>query len=144
MHSTPSTSIGTLQTGTTAATRATDWLPVLNRAACVVVLTAIFTYYDGIPGVSYEVSSAILVGAWCVGLRSVIRHLLPVAREGAAADNGILVVPQPDAAAVTQQDTAFTRSDVSAPRPAAGRVVAIADAARRRRGGDDDRMRPAV
>lgn len=143
MHSDLSTSISHSQTGTTAATRATDWLPMVNRAACVVVLTAIFTYYDGIPHVSYEVASAILVGAWCVGLRSVFRRLLPASLEGAAYDTAMLAVPQQEAVVTPQDAAAVTGRDaLDAPRPT-GRVVAMADAARRRRGEDDERMRQA-
>lgn len=143
MHSSLSTATTDSQLGTpTATTQATEWLPTLNRLACVAFLTATFIYYDGIPGVSYEVASAILVGAWCVGLRSVIRRFIPAPQVSAAAAATIADAVVPD---ISGHATDAVRNELrDAARPASGRVVPIATGSRREREDDTSRMRPAV
>ncbi len=112
-----------------------EWLPTAYWLSCSAVLTVAFTYYGGIPGVSYEVASSVVVGAWCVGLRSLFRRLRPDTRDVVAPPNVPLPIPQPETEVA---------SEPHEPRASAGRVVAIADGPRRAREKDDDHMREAV
>lgn len=133
MHSDPSKPTPDSPTSTNGTPA--EWLPTAYWLSCSAVLTVVFTHYAGIPSVSYEVASAVVVGAWCVGLRSLFRRLRPDTRDVVAPPNVPLPIPQPETEAARGQEAA---------RAAASRVVPIADGARRTRGEGDDRMREAV
>lgn len=136
MHSHVSnTATGSQVVTPTTTTAAAAWWPLANRLASVAFLTAIFIYYDGMPNVSYEVGSAVLVGAWCVGLRSVFRRFFPPPPDAAPADTFTLPI-------AGNANDAAKGSLREAPR--VGRVVPIVEGTRNQRDEPGDRMRPAM